>query len=171
DAALTIAVNSARYLYGSELGVSDAIKQFMALCNDKLAELGCDNTHYVSPYGGTSTSHYTTARDIVKMSVYAMDNETFAEVAKTTKRSTTALTGEEHTWINTNYLVLPSNKYYYEYATGVKNGRSESAAFCLSASAVKDGRELFAVGLHAPSLSVRYADIKRFFEIAYGTIQ
>lgn len=45
------------------------------------------------------------------------------------------LSGQEVTYDNTNELIDPDSRYFYEYATGLKTGKSEAAGSCLVSSA------------------------------------
>ncbi len=72
DAAYTIAVNSARKYTGDDsLSNEDAVKVFMDLVNQALKDIGCKDTHYVTPDGWHDDDHYTTATDLARMGAYA----------------------------------------------------------------------------------------------------
>jgi D-alanyl-D-alanine carboxypeptidase (penicillin-binding protein 5/6) len=62
---------------------------------------------------------------------------------------------------NTNKLIR-----YYEGATGLKTGSTDSALYCLSATAERDGMELIAVVMHAPTSSDRFESAKAL--LSYG---
>lgn len=62
-------------------------------------------------------------------------------ITHTTKRGT-----EEFGLTNTNKLIRQ-----YPYATGLKTGSTSLAKFCVSATAEKDGIELIAVIMAAPT--------------------
>lgn len=69
DAALILA----EYIAGDE-------PRFVDLMNERLAELGCTNTHLVNCHGLDSAQQYTTARDIAKITLAASQNATFMEI-------------------------------------------------------------------------------------------
>lgn len=72
DAAYTIAVNAARMYTGNEkLSNAEAVKVFMNLVNEAAKEIGCKNTHYVTPDGWHDDNHYTNAADLAKIAAYA----------------------------------------------------------------------------------------------------
>ena len=68
---------------------------------------------------------------------------------------------------NTNDLLNPSDKYYYEYAIGIKTGYTSQARNCLIAGAKKDNLELIAVTLGSQSQNDRYTDTINMFEYGF----
>lgn len=69
DASLALAT----YVAGSE-------SAFVDMMNQKCAELGLENTHFVNTSGLHDDSHYSTALDFAVILKYAMDNETCRNV-------------------------------------------------------------------------------------------
>ena len=51
--------------------------------NEKAAELGMDDTHFVNPNGLDADGHYSTAADMALVARYAMKNEKFRELVST----------------------------------------------------------------------------------------
>ena len=100
-------------------------------------------------------------------------NETFRNIVnkKSCKFSATDLYPEERYFKNTNSLLDSSNRYYYEYAIGIKTGFTTQAKNCLIAGAKKDGIELIAVMLGAEATengqSGRYVDAKNLFNFGF----
>lgn len=85
DAAYTIAVNSARIYSGDEtLSNEEAVKLFVELMNDAAKQIGCKNTHFVTPDGWHDDNHYTTAEDLARIAAYA---KTIPLVSNSCKKS------------------------------------------------------------------------------------
>lgn len=162
--------------------VSGSQEAFANLMNEKAKELGCKNTHFINPNGIHNENHYTTAYDLALITQYAMKNQTFRDIVKTTSftlPATTSYPSESRTYANTNNLIIydarnrPDN-YYYKYATGVKTGYTSAAKNCLVASAEKNGIEYISVVLGASityestgSVSYRYVDTISLFDYAF----
>ena len=162
--------------------VSGSQEAFANLMNEKAKELGCKNTHFVNPNGIHNENHYTTAYDLALIAQYAMKNQTFRDIVKTTSLTlpaTTSYPSESRTYANTNNLIIydarnrPDN-YYYKYATGIKTGYTSAAKNCLVASAEKNGIEYISVVLGASityestgSVSHRYVDTISLFDYAF----
>lgn len=176
---MVTSANESAIILGEHISGSE--EAFCMLMNDKAKELGCKDTHFVNPNGIHKEEHYSTAYDLALIARYAMQNETFREVVKTTSYSlpsTDSYSGQERHFNNTNNLILPDNYYYYEYATGVKTGFTSQAGNCLVASAKKDGNSYISVVLNAPvryenggTVSSRYLDTTNLFEFAFDNYQ
>lgn len=163
--------NEVGYIFAEE--ISGNIDNFANLMNKKASELGCTNTHFTNPSGIHDVNHYSTAYDMALIAKYCMQNETFRNIVnkKSCKFSATDLYPEERYFKNTNSLLDSSNRYYYEYAIGIKTGFTTQAKNCLIAGAKKDGIELIAVMLGAEATengqSGRYVDAKNLFDYGF----
>ena len=163
--------NEVGYIFAEE--ISGNIENFANLMNQKALELGCTNTHFTNPSGIHDVNHYSTAYDMALIAKYCMKNETFRNIVnkKSCKFSATDLYPEERYFKNTNSLLDSSNRYYYEYAIGIKTGFTTQAKNCLIAGAKKDGIELIAVMLGAEATengqSGRYVDAKNLFNFGF----
>lgn len=162
--------------------ISGSQEAFADLMNKKAEEIGCKNTHFINPNGIQAEDHYTTAYDLALIAKYAMQNETFRKIVKTTSYSlpsTSAYPADTRTFTNTNNLLIFDNRkrpdnYYYEYATGIKTGYTSAAKNCLVAAAEKNDMEYITVVLGASitygnsgSISARYVDTISMFNYAF----
>lgn len=155
--------------------VSGSIENFATLMNQKAAQLGCKNTHFTNPSGIHDEQHYSTAFDMALIAQYCMKNQTFRNtVSKTSCTVESTDKYEKRYFKNTNDLLNSSNKYYYEYAIGMKTGYTSQAKRCLIASALKDNLELITVTLGAESSlenDKRYEDTINLFEYGFSNYQ
>ena len=60
------------------------VQKFVDMMNEKAAELGCTNTHFMNPHGLHDDEHYTTARDLAIITQYAMMLPDFMDITNTT---------------------------------------------------------------------------------------
>ena len=116
------------------------VEGFAQLMNDKAHRLGLSGTHFENPNGLDSPGHYSTARDLAVLSVYAMRNPIFSKIV-----STKTVTVGERSLRNHNKLL-----WRIEGADGVKTGFTKAAGRILVSSAMRDGRRLVAVTINAP---------------------
>ncbi len=125
------------------------VDSFVDMMNEKAKELGCKDTHFANPEGLHDENHYTTARDLYKMTTYALKLPKFAEITNT---ATYYCEGDDYPIITTNYMIdeYRGGDYYYMYAKGVKTGTTDEAGRCLVTTATADGYSYMAVLLHAP---------------------
>ena len=137
------AVALAEHLSGSE-------EAFVARMNQKAAELGMADTCFVNCTGLPAAGHLTSAYDIALMSrALILEHPSIREYTTIWMDS---LRGGQFQLTNTNKLVR-----FYEGATGLKTGSTDAAGYCLSATAERDGMELIAVILKAPTSDTRSA--------------
>ncbi|MCD8025587.1 MAG: D-alanyl-D-alanine carboxypeptidase [Clostridiales bacterium] len=126
-----------------------SIDAFVEMMNEKAQELGCENTNFVNPDGLHDDDHYTTARDLYKITTYALTLPRFSEITDTT---TYYCEDDDTPLITTNYLIDASRggNLYYTYAKGIKTGTTNEAGRCLVTTATADGYSYMAILLHAP---------------------
>lgn len=167
DAANVIAFN-----------ISGSLEAFVELMNQKAQELGMSNTHFANACGSHDDNHYTTARDMVTLVQYAMQNEKFREIVKTPIYkipATNKYTLGERILVNTNLLLSTSRSMYQYYpaATGVKTGHTSQAGYCLAASASYQDANLITVVMKCDSMDSHndpktYEDTRNLFEFAFA---
>lgn len=126
------------------------LQNFVDKMNAKAQELGCEDTHFTNPFGTHDDNHYTTARDLYKITKYAMGLPMFSKICDTATYYVRE--DDDVPFITTNWMVDPGRggEYYYVYATGVKNGSTQQAGRCLIANAVYEGYAYMCICLHAP---------------------
>lgn len=139
--------NDASVVLADYVGNGD-IDAFVDMMNKKAEELGCENTHFENPEGLHDENHYTTARDLYKITSYALTLPRFSEITNTTSYY---CEGDDYPLVTTNYLINPNYpEYYYMYAKGIKTGTTDQAGRCLVTTATADGYSYMAVLLHSP---------------------
>ena len=158
--------------------ISGSIEDFAVLMNNKVSDLGLENTHFTNPSGKHDENHYTTAYDLAKIMQYCMKNSTFRTLAGL-KSCTIPATNkyEERVFTTTNELLIVDNRdvasnYYYEYAIAGKTGYTTEAKNCLVSVSNKDDLELISVvlsvGLYENGLSGKFIESKALFNYGYG---
>ena len=169
DAAYTAAVNTARKHSGDpNMGYERAVNYFCNLMNEKARELGCENTNFVNPEGWDNSSHYSTASDMTKIAVAAINNAIIASIANIHYSRFYFHSGEWIDWYNTNKLLDPSSSYYYEYAHGLKTGTTPGAGNCLVAFAEKNGHKILIAAYGCRTDADRFARVRDIFEYVYS---
>ncbi len=127
------------------VSVAGSIGAFVELMNEKAAELGLENTHFVTPSGLDADGHYTTAYDLAQLTAHAMKNEIFREVVSCSSAEVEfGNPPYQRTLYNSNKMLAR-----YDGAIGVKTGFTDNARRCLVSAAERDGVLLIAVTLNA----------------------
>jgi D-alanyl-D-alanine carboxypeptidase len=123
--------------------VSGSIEGFVALMNEKADALGLTATHFDNPHGLDGETHYTTAAELAKIAVAALENETFREIVGTEKKSIPLHNGEAtRLLVNHNRLVRE-----YDDVIGVKTGYTRACGRTLVSAAEQNGITLICVTL------------------------
>ena len=150
--------------------VAGDIESFAKLMNERAAEIGCKNTHFVTPNGLHDEDHYTTAYDMALITKEALKNDTFREIAGTLNYTVPAtnLTEETRPLWNGNKMINPAEPYYYEYCEGGKTGYTMKANNTLMTFAKKDGLELICVILDCDGAKYAYSDSKALYNYCYN---
>ena len=132
--------------------LAGSVEAFAERMNERAAELGCTGTHFVNPNGLSDPEHYSTARDLLRISREAMSHELFAEICGTARSHipATNMSGSRELE-NTNALInagsMYGSGYVYSGAFGVKTGYTADAGYCLVSAVERDGTRLMAVVL------------------------
>nr|WP_300830569.1 D-alanyl-D-alanine carboxypeptidase family protein [uncultured Acetatifactor sp.] len=155
DASVAVA----EHIAGSE-------EAFVALMNEKAAELGMADTHFEDCCGlSDSDNHYTSAKDVAIMSrelttrypdVFHYTTIWMEDITHETRQGTSPFTLS-----STNKLLKQ-----YQWTTGLKTGSTSKAKYCISATASKDGIDLIAVVMGAPDYKTRFGDAQTL--LTYG---
>ena len=126
--------------------ISGSVEAFAEKMNEKAKELGCKDTHFVTPNGLDGEDeggiHHTTARDLALIMAYAIKNATFVHVTQTRDYTFTDISGKKH------YSVHNTNAFL-DMETGVisgKTGFTGNAGYCY-VCAVRQDERLFIVAL------------------------
>ena len=153
--------------------ISGSIPEFVNLMNNKLQELGCNNTHFVTTNGLHDDNHYSTAKDMSKIARYCMRNSEFRRIVSMPKCHIMSTNkSEERIFKNTNDLIIKTSIYYYPGCIGIKTGYTSQAKNCLISACNKNGLQTIAVVLGSSltenNRSARYEDSKTLYNYAYS---
>lgn len=161
--------NDASYILAR--AVAGDVDTFVQMMNDRAAELGCTGTHFANPCGLHDDNHYTTARDLMRITQAAMANPTFAQIVSTPSFELPATNLQEaRTLENSNLLLDSTSSVYYAPAQGIKTGNTTEAGRCLVAAASQDDVTLYSVvlGCADAEIPASLTETKRLFEWAYA---
>lgn len=135
DAAIALA----EHLYGTEGG-------FVQKMNATAEKLGMRNTHFQNSTGWPAAEHYSSARDLATLARALIHD--FPDMYKLFSEK--QFTFNNITQANRNALLWKDDS-----VDGIKTGGTQSAGYCLAASAERDGMRLISVMLGAESPDAR----------------
>jgi D-alanyl-D-alanine carboxypeptidase (penicillin-binding protein 5/6) len=167
DAAVVIA----EHIAGSQMG-------FAAMMNKRAKEIGCTGTFFVNAHGMHEDAQVTTARDMVKIVLEAIQNEDFLRYFSALEYSlpATDLHGARHL-TSTNFLMSKgvTEEYYDARVTGGRTGVTDARERCLVATAESGGLKYVAIVLGAiPSVTAEgitrfgsYEEVGQLFDMGF----
>ena len=132
---------------------------FVDLMNKAAAELKMTNTHFMNATGMPNKDHYTTAFDLALLAraiirdypdsyaIYSKQEFTYNNIKQSNRNTLLSQPG-----IN---------------ADGIKTGYTETAGYCLAASAVKDNMRLIAIVIGAESTKQRAAETASLLQYGF----
>ena len=121
--------------------VAGSMDAFVKMMNEYVREIGCKNTNFVNCHGLDDEKQFTTANDMLKITLKALEYPVFKEITGTAKYTVpkTNMSGERYLY-TTNWMMNEGHpSYYYEYVSGVKTGTTSRAGRCIVSTASKDG--------------------------------
>ena len=141
----------AEHVAGSEDNFVDLMMRYA----EKMA---LDNTSFINPSGWPDTDHYSSAKDIAKLSTllikdfpehYSLYKEKWFTYNNIRQRNRNALLWQD------------------DSIDGLKTGHTESAGFCLVSSGTREQTRLIAVTLKSKSEKTRLTDNRRLLDYGF----
>jgi len=145
------AVALAEHIAGSEAA-------FVKRMNATAKELGMKNTNFANSTGWPDPEHYTTANDIIILS-----KRLIIDFPKHYKR----YSEKEYTYDGINQRNRNLLLWKDKTVDGIKTGHTESAGYCLAASAKRNNMRLLSVILGADSTEERAAYSQQLLEYGF----
>jgi D-alanyl-D-alanine carboxypeptidase len=146
---------------GYEQGDSDqeAVDNFVAEMNQRIADMGLTHTHLKNPHGWGVDGHYSTARDLATFTMYALKYPMFQQL----------IGASEYTTSDGYYYVANTNKLLNNYAglIGGKTGYDDDAGYCLIEVASRDGSTMISVTLDGEAPDIWYQDNAILLDYAF----
>lgn len=145
--------------------VGGSVEGFAELMNRKAQELGCKNTHFVTPNGLDAEEHYTTAEELCKIAAYAIQNEKFIEIVNMPSYSFAEITKGR------TFCVTNKDRFLnmYKGAIGIKTGFTGNAGYCFVGAIKQTDRTLISAVLACgwpPNKNYKWSDTKQLMD--YG---
>jgi D-alanyl-D-alanine carboxypeptidase (penicillin-binding protein 5/6) len=137
-------------------GIAGSEENFAALMNEKAKEIGMTNSHFMNASGWPDPDHYSTARDLAKMTAYLIKN--YPDYKYYSQK--------EFTYNNIKQGNRNPLLYANMGADGVKTGHTEDAGYGLIGSAERDGRRVIMVINGTKSMQERADESKKLMEWA-----
>ncbi len=139
---------------------------FVDMMNDRAKELGLKNTNFKTPHGLDEANHYSSARDMSVIARELVKHEKVLEFTSVYEDYLREDTDRKIWLVNTNKLVR-----FYDGVDGLKTGYTESAGYCLTATAKKDGMRIIAVVMGEPDSKTRNQEVSEMLDYSFAQYQ
>ncbi len=155
--------------------VGGSMDGFVEMMNERIARLGCTESHFANPSGLNDEEQYVTAYDMALIAREAFANETVLEIssARTYKLPATIKNPDglsismEHRLLTTE---SPSSQFYLEGAVAGKTGYTSLAGNTLVTYAIRGDRGVISVILKGTQPQY-YLDGKALIEFGFSSFQ
>ncbi|WP_255408406.1 D-alanyl-D-alanine carboxypeptidase family protein [Halobacillus sp. Marseille-P3879] len=155
DAGVAIA----EHISGSEKEFAEDLNSFLE------EEVGIEDTHFTNPHGLFDEDHVTTAKDLAKLTRYALKDPVFDEYFGTEE-----LDWKGDAWETTlrshHKLLIDQNE---TSVTGGKTGYVDKSGNTLATSAEKDGLEVIVITLKSESQDIAYRETRELLDYTFKT--
>jgi D-alanyl-D-alanine carboxypeptidase (penicillin-binding protein 5/6) len=138
--------NDAAVALAQRASPDGTIEGFSKLMNERAAQLGAAQSHFLNPHGLDAPGHVSTARDLAIITAAALRNPTFAEMVATHEHDVAWGDGTTHTLTNHNKLLTR-----YPGTVGVKTGYTSGAGPSLISAVRRGDSTLVLVALGVPA--------------------
>ena len=123
--------------------ISGSVGNFAKLMTEKAHTIGAVNSNFVNTSGLPDPNHYSTARDLARITAYGYKNPLFSQIVGT-RHKVIPWPGKDHDrdLYNENRILT-----LVDGGNGVKTGYTEAAGRCLVSGAKRDNVQIIAVVL------------------------
>ncbi|MDO5136079.1 MAG: serine hydrolase [Eubacteriales bacterium] len=144
--------------------IGGTVEAFAADMNERAAELGCKNTHFVTPNGlDAGLDHYTTVRDLARIACCAWKKPMIRRIVGTGRYTIKSFEGNRYSFGTTNRLLGDAPG-----VVGMKTGMTEKAGHCFVGTVIgKNGKTYISAVLGGESSSSRWEDSRQLLGYAY----
>ncbi|MEG0306358.1 MAG: D-alanyl-D-alanine carboxypeptidase family protein [Clostridium sp.] len=137
-------------------GTSGSVEKFCKVMNELAVSIGILDSHFESPHGLDSASHYSSAYDLAIATKKAKEIEEFNKIV-----STKLISDEEGIIFSRQFNNINKLLYQEPNCTGVKTGYTGQAGKCLVSSFKLNDNEIIVVTLNCVP---RWQESQRIYE-------
>lgn len=143
------------------------LEDFLVLMNARAKELGLANTSFSNPHGLDGANHYSSARDLARLGIIAMQHEEFRRIVGMQKVTIPWGNREGDRVFSSRNRLLKS----VDYADGIKTGFTGKAGWCIVLSGTQRGASLIVVVLGGKTQDSRDEEARKLLEYGFSLYQ
>lgn len=144
--------------------IAGSEEKFVDMMNKKAKELGLKNTQFKNPHGLDEEGHYTSAQDMAIMAKELIKHKNILNYTSIYEEYLTKSDGTKLWMVNTNKLVK-----FYKGVDGLKTGFTQTAGYCLTATAMKNNTRLISVVMGEDTSANRSTDTVNLLNYGFNS--
>lgn len=150
--------------------VAGSIDDFVDLMNERAAELGCTDSHFMNTNGLPDDDHYTTVYDLALISSAYFQNEMLCKIGNTARYHFEPTATQPDDFYQNNKHQLINGEIVYEGVQGGKTGYTDTARQTLVTCAERNGMKLVCVVFKEES-PAQFTDTVELFDYGFNNFQ
>ena len=143
--------------------ISGSEESFVKKMNEKAKELGLKNTNFMNTTGLDADNHHSSAYDMSLIAKELVKHDEILEFTGTYEDYLRADSSSPFWLVNTNRLVR-----FYDGVDGLKTGFTNTAGYCLTATAKRDNMRLITVVMNEPDTAKRSSDTTKMLDYGFN---
>lgn len=147
-----------------------SITDFVALMNERAAELGCTDSHFMNTNGLHDENHYTSAHDLALIAAAFFRNDMLCKIGNTDRYEFKATATQPDDFILKNKHKMITGEVPYDGVLGGKTGYTDDARQTLVTCAERNGMRLVCVVLKEDS-PAQFTDTIELFDYGFNNFQ
>lgn len=150
--------------------ISGSIEDFVALMNERAAELGCKDSHFMNTNGLHDDDHYTSVYDLALISRPFFQNEMLCKIANTSRyHFEPTPTQPDDFYLKTKHQLI-NGEIPYDGIVGGKTGYTDNARQTLVTCAEQNGMRLVCIVFKEES-PLQFTDTVELLDYGFQNFQ
>ena len=150
--------------------ISGSINDFVSDMNERAAELGCTDSHFMNTNGLPDDDHYTTVYDLALIASAFYHNEMLCKIDNTARYHFEPTTTQPDDFYLINKHQLITGEIAYEGIVGGKTGYTDAARQTLVTCAERNGMKLVCIVFKEES-PAQFTDTVELFDYGFNNFQ
>ncbi|MCH5262486.1 MAG: D-alanyl-D-alanine carboxypeptidase [Lachnospiraceae bacterium] len=150
--------------------ISGSIDEFVSDMNERAAELGCTDSHFVNTNGLPDDNHYTTVYDLALIASAFFQNEMLCKIGNTARYHFEPTATQPDDFYKVNKHQMINGEIVYEGVLGGKTGYTDLARQTLVTCAERNGMKLVCVVFKEES-PTQFTDTVKLFDYGFNNFQ
>ncbi len=150
--------------------IAGSIDGFVDLMNERAAELGCTDSHFMNTNGLHDDNHYTSAYDLALISSAFFRNDMLCKIGNTARYEFTATATQPDDFILKNKHRMITGEVVYDGVLGGKTGYTDDSRQTLVTCAERNGMRLVCVVFREETPN-QFTDTMELFDYGFNNFQ